>query len=210
MDPLNQPQDQAPEIMQHNPSPVGDGKPYFMGDHALIKFSTGEEGFGPDTYWLVDKQDHTIRPFESNMALDAAFGEELQTALQKAITVPSPSIDGDGNIVDGVLEDFTLLSPDYMIKEDGSTKKLSFSPHHLRQRYGKSIDEDLEDLATEAIDNFLTLMVKEDEKTTIPGSFVTGLKRDHQLMAFYISALAYGDYTLNDIYLDIAHRYHDK
>jgi hypothetical protein len=210
MDPLNQPQAQAPEIMQHNPTPVGDGKPYFMGDHALIKFSSGEEGLGPDTYWLVDKKDHTIRPFESNMALDAAFGQDLQTALQKAITVSSPAIDGDGNINDGVLTDFTLLSPDYMIKEDGSTKPLAFSPHHLRQRYGKPIDESLESLSTEAVDNFLGLMIQQEDKTMIPASFVQGLKRDHQLMAFYISALAYGDYTLNDVYLDIAHRYHQK
>jgi hypothetical protein len=210
MDPLNQPQDQVPEIMQHSPNPVGDGKPYFMGDHALINFSTGEEGLGPETYWLVDKNDHTVRPFESNMALDAAFGEDLQMALQKAITVSTPSIDGDGNITDGVLSDFTLLSPEYAIKEDGSTKPLSFSPHHLRQRYGKPVDESLEELATEAVDGFLELLKKNEKTTKISPSFISGLKKDHQLMAFYISAVAYGDYTLNDIWGDIHHRHNTK
>lgn len=210
MDHLNQPQEQTNEKRQYNPNAVGDGKPYFMGDYALVKFSSGEESFGPDTYWLVDKKDHTIRPFESNMALDAVFGEDLETALQNAVTVSTPSIDGDGNINEGVLDDFTLLSPEYIIKDDGSTKPISFSPHSLRQRYGKPIDDSLEDLATEAVEKFLEIMIKDEEKTQVPAHFVHGLKRDHQLMAFYISALAYGDYTLNDVYLDIVSRYHNK
>ena len=40
----------------------------------------------------------------------------------------------------------------------------------------------------------------------IPRGYIDQIKRDSQLMAFYISALAYGDYTLSDIYSDILKR----
>ena len=78
----NQEQLQGNQFIEPNPNPIQDGNPYFLGDHALIKFSNGEGNYGEDTYWLVDKENHTIRPFESDMALDAAFGEDLETALK--------------------------------------------------------------------------------------------------------------------------------
>lgn len=201
---------QQDNLMQKTPNPVHDGKPYFMGDHALIKFSGGEEGFGPETYWLVDKSNHTIRPFESEMALDAAFGEGVKDALQGAITVVPPAIDQDGNIHDGVLADFSILGPDYAIKEDGTSKHLHFSPHQLKGRYGKAINEDHESMATKAVDNFLDRIKKNEARTHIPASYIVHLKNDHQLMAFYISAMAYGEYHLNDILADITRRYHQS
>src|ERR1035437_9729047 len=146
------------QIQQPNSSPINDGRPYFMGDYALIRFSSGEEGFGPEVYWLVDQSNHTIRPFESHMALDADFGEDLQTALQNAITVTPPLIDQNGDITDGVLADFSLLGPEYAIKEDGTSKPMDFSPHQLKGRYGKPIDENTEGMATEIVDGFLGLM----------------------------------------------------
>lgn len=197
-------------MMEMNSSPVPDGKPYFMGDHALIKFSGGEGGFGPETYWLVDKSNHTIRPFESEMALDAAFGEDLEEALKKVVIVSPPMVDDTGNINDGVLTDFTLLTPEYVIKEDGTSKPLEFSPHELRSRYGKPINESLEQLATEAVDGFLDLLKANEGKTNIPAAAIGKLKSDNQLMAFYISALAYGDYTLGDIYSDLHNRLNNK
>ena len=89
--------------MGNTPSPVSDGKPYFMGSHALIQFSGGEDGLRPSTYWLVSKDDHTIRPFESQAALNAVFGANSQDALQNTVTVSPPNIDQHGNISDGVL-----------------------------------------------------------------------------------------------------------
>lgn len=195
---------------QPNPNPIHDGNPYFMGDHALIKFSTGEEGYGPDTYWLVDKTNHTIRPFESHMALDAAFGDDLEDALTKSVTVIAPSADETGHIHEGVLADFTLLSPEYAIKEDGTAKPMDVSPHQLRGRYGKPINESNEQLATEAVDGFLELLKSNEQRTGIDASFISKLKSDTQMMAFYISAMAYGDYTLADIYADIEHKFNNK
>jgi hypothetical protein len=218
MDPQAQTQDPAmgmpdqsqEEIMPYSPSPVPDGRPYFMGDHALIKFAAGEEGFGPETYWLVDKSNHTIRPFESHMALDAAFGSDLKQALQSAITVNPPSVDENGEIAEGVLQDFTILGPEYAIREDGTAEPLEFSSHQLKQRYGKPINDGLESLGAEVLEGFLNLMKTNEKKTDIPAIFVEKLKENHKLMAFYISALAYGDYTLGDIYSDVSRRYHHK
>jgi hypothetical protein len=196
------------QFSQPNPNPVQDGKPYFMGGEALIRFSSGEEGFGPETYWLADQSNHTIRPFESHMALDAAFGDGLQEALQNAVTVTPPKIDSNGDIVDGVLEGFSILGPEYAIKEDGTSKHLDFSPHQLKSRYGKPINESVEGLATEVLDGFLGLLKNNEDKTDIPAAFINKLMEDQKLMAFYISALAYGEYTMGDIYSDVARRYH--
>ena len=209
MDPIAPMQDQSFE-MQPEPTPIQDGTPYFMGDQALIKFSGGESGLGPQTYWLVDKENHTIRPFESYMALSAAFGEELEEALNNTVVVNSPTIDADGEITDGILADFTVLGPEYSIKEDGSSKHLAFSSHQLKSRYGKPVDEGVESLATDVLDGFLGLLKSNEMKTGVSGQFLEQLKGDNKLMAFYISALAYGDYTLQDIYSDISRRFHSS
>jgi hypothetical protein len=208
MDNSIQPQEEL--ISQSNPTPIQDGKPYFLGNHALVRFSGGEGGFGPEIYWLVDKEDHTIRPFESDMALDATFGDELESALKNAVTIASPMIDQDGEITEGVLADFSLLGPEYIIREDGSTKPIGFSSYQLKGRYGKPIDENIEGLATEAVDGFLNLLKNNEKKTNIPSSFISELKRDNKLMAFYISSMAYGNYTLSDIYSDISQRFYNK
>ncbi|MFA5696353.1 MAG: hypothetical protein WC917_02805 [Bacilli bacterium] len=193
------------ENIHSNSYPIQDGTPYFMGDEALIKFSTGEEGFGPGTYWLANKKDHTIRPFESHMALDAAFGDDLKEALSRVVTIHQPIIDKDGEITEGVLADFSLLGPEYAIKDNGTTKPIHFSTHQLKSRFGKPIDEKAESMATEALDKFLSLLKVNEDKTGIPPKFIDNLKEDSKLMAFYISSMAYGKYTLKDIYLDIGH-----
>ena len=201
---------QPQEMVQPNMSPVNDGNPYFMGDYALIKFSSGEEGYGSETYWLVDKSNNTIRPFESENALSAVFGEEVQNAIQNVMIVTPPVIDSSGNITEGVLTDFTILGPEYSIKEDGTSKPLDFSPKQLSNRYGKPIDENAENKGAEVLDGFLEKLKENEAKTSIPASFLDKLKQNEQLMAFYISAAVYGGYTLSDIFEDISRRYKDE
>lgn len=190
--------------------PIQDGNPYFMGQHALIKFSSGEEGYSSSTYWLVDKEDHTIRPFESDMAMDAAFGDNLEAALTNAVTINPPSTDQSGEITEGVLADFSILGPEYAIMEDGTAKPLDFSPHQLKGRYGKEINEDQEGLAIEVVDGFLELLKKNEDKTKITSAFLNKMKNDQKLMAFYVSAMAYGEYTLGDIYSDLKRRFNSQ
>lgn len=210
------PNTQDPNMMQDSsmptPSsaPIQDGNPYFMGQHALIKFSSGEEGYGPAVYWLVDKEDHTIRAFESHMAMDAAFGQDLEAALTNAVTINPPATDQSGEITEGVLTDFSILGPEYAIKEDGTAKPLDFSPHQLKGRYGKAINEDQESLAVEVVDGFLNLLKKNENKTGITSAFLNKMKSDEKLMAFYVSAMAYGEYTLGDIFSDLKRRFNSQ
>lgn len=197
-------------LMEPNPSPVNEGKPYFMGDFALIKFSGGEEGFGPEVYWLVNKEDHTIRPFESPMALDAAFGEDLQDALKKTVVIASPILDGDNDIVEGVLADFNILGPEYMIKEDGTSEPLRFSRHQLKGRYGKPINDEQEVTAERAVDALLNELSENKSGSAITSKFINKLRDDQQLMAFYISAMAYGGYSIDDIKAEIIKSFHQS
>lgn len=181
-------------------APVQDGTPYFLGDYAIVQFSNGGAMVGPTTYWLVDKSNNTIRPFESESSLRNVVGEDFDSLKQNIVTVTPPSVNEENEIADGVLRDFTILGTDYSVKEDGTSKPLRFSPSQLKKRYGKPIDENAEGLAAEALDGLLG-MVKTRSK--VSDTQINKLKKDSQLMAFYISALAYGGYTLDKVYKDI-------
>ena len=189
-----------------NSIPVSGGSPYFLGDNALVQFSSGDNPNEPVTHWLVDKSNRTLRPFESDGALQNAFGEQYPLAVRNVVKVAPPTLDESGGITDGVLRDFNILGPEYAIKEDGTTKNVEFSPHQLRGRYGKPIDENAEGLATEAVDGFLNLLRSKSGSTNLDPNFINKLRQDQQLMAFYVSALAYGGYTLSDLYKDIVQR----
>lgn len=191
---------------QMNSMPVYNGTPYFMGDHALVTFSTGEDSYGSKTYWLVDKKDHTVRPFESETALKNAFGEGFQTAMRNMVTIVPPNVDEEGLITDGVLKDFDILSADYSIKEDGTGKKLPFSAHKLRTRGGKAVNEKGEGMAVEILDGFLNKLKQSSAQTGLKAAFIDKLKQDSKLMAYYVSSLAYDNATLSDIYNDILDR----
>jgi vacuolar-type H+-ATPase catalytic subunit A/Vma1 len=138
------------------------------------------------------------------------FGEDLEQALKGAVTVTAPSMDANGEISDGVLSNFTILSPEYVIKEDGSSKPLSFSTHQLQSRYGKPVNESVESLAAEVVDGFFEILKTNEHRTDIPTQFINELMSDSRLMAFYISAMTYGEYTLEDIYSDVARRFHNS
>jgi hypothetical protein len=94
--------------------------------------------------------------------------------------------------------------------DDGTAKPLDFSNHQLRSRYGKDVDENMEDLAVQSVDGFLNLLSENEDKTNIPKKFINRIKDNDRLVAFYVSAMAYGDYTLEDIYADIVQRFNDK
>lgn len=187
-------------------SPIHEGTPYFMGDHALVKFASSEAGFGPETYWLVDKKSHILRPFESHTALQNAFGDGLDQAIQHLVTIHPPKVDDSGEIIEGVLKDYNILSPDYAIKEDGSAKKLHFSPHQLRTRYGKPINDQAEQHAALLVEGLLK-QLQSDPKGGVDAAFVHHIKKDTHLMAFYISAIAYGGYHIGDVHTDIFRRF---
>lgn len=199
---------QSQESMtQMNSTPIHTGNPYFLGNEAIITFSGGEDGYGPKVYWLVDKDNRTVRPFESEIALQKVFGDGYQDALSHCVTIVPAQINQDGEIMDGVLRGFNILDPNYAIKEDGTSQKLDFSPHQLKGRYGKAVDQNAEGLSTEVLDGLLNHLKSKEGQTGITGTFINKIKQDQHLMAFYISALAYGNYTISDVYKDISQRF---
>jgi hypothetical protein len=188
------------------PAPIQDGSPYFAGEHALVKFSTGEIGYGPETYWLVDKNTKTITPFLSPESLQAVFGPEFQAAMQGAVTVVPPNVASDGRVNGGVFDGFYVLGPEYAIQPDGSGKKLDFTPTQLAERYGRPIDENLEEEAMSRLEELFNKMKSQSSQLSFPPNYIDKLMRDHKLLAFYINAIAYGDYEETDVFLDILRR----
>jgi hypothetical protein len=80
----------------------------------------------------------------------------------------------------------------------------------LKNRFGKSIDENKENTAADDLDRFLNVLKENADKSGIPPEFIDKLKEDGKLMAFYISCLAYGKYRLEDVYLDIGHTFKES
>ena len=204
MPPADDQMSQESDMWAIQPPPVDGGAPYFMGEHALVKFASMSGDFGPETYWLVDKNDKTLRPFESENALKKAFGDGYSTAKKHVVVVSAPNINSDGDVTDGVLEGFSVLSPEYAVKEDGSAKKLDFSSHQLKQRYGKPINEDAEETATNELDSLFQALKNKPGGASISIQELSKMQNDSKLMAHYISAMAYGGYTIDDVYNDMA------
>lgn len=173
---------------------VSGGKPYFLGLHALVKFSSGLDSEGPSVFWLVDKGDKTLRPFESETALKNAFGEGYDTAMQHVVHLAHPKIDSSGDILDGALKGFSLLDADYAIREDGTAKEQEFSNHHLRNRYGKAVDVKAEEQAARTLEHVFKTMKERDSKE-IPPSEIEKIKGDGRRVAFLLNAIAYGKYS---------------
>jgi hypothetical protein len=72
------------------------------------------------------------------------------------------------------------------------------------------VNENAENKAADNLDRFLSTLKSSENETGIPPSFIEELKDDEKLMAFYISCLAYGKYSLEDIYLDIGHTFNES
>jgi hypothetical protein len=207
-DPATQSPQSGDLMAQMGPAPIQDGSPYFSGGHAVIKFSTGEPGYGPDTFWLVDKQNKTITPFTSPASLQAVFGPAFQQVMSSVVTVMPPNVASDGKVNNGVLAGFYILDPEYAIQEDGTSKPVDFTPGHLSERYGRPVDEDAEQKALTQLDGIMNQLKQEGDQFHFTPNFVDKLMKDQRLMAFYINAIAYGDYEPQDIVLDVLRRFH--
>jgi len=173
------------------------GRPYFLGSHGLIKFSDGVDGESPSIYWLVSEKDHTIRPFESDAALAAAFGPGVEEAKSKCVHVAHPSIANNGEITDGILKGYELLGPEHAVHNDGSALPVEVSLHHLKKRYGKPINQDAEEKAVNMLDNLLSSLSAGQDG--ISAAAVEKIKRNERYVASLVNALAYGSYNVSDV-----------
>ena len=179
------------------------GGPYNMSQYGLVRF----EGLGPQGYmndnivWLVDPTNQTIRPFESERALRNFFDGDVDI---NSITVMGAEELGPGGIFGdaGGGAGFQVLSSDYAIQRDGSARQLDYSNSQLSTRYGHAINEELEQTMYSALKGIFNIL----DGQGISGSTLNKIKTNDSQVAFYVSALAYGGYSIGDIYSDIKKR----
>lgn len=187
---------QQPQVQTQPPALTpSSGNAYFPGDNALVKV-IGENGYDSNTIWLADVKSKTLRPFGSVQALEAVYGMPLEQ-LQSHINYVGSDAFGQGGVMNG----FQPLSSEYSISRDGTGRALDFSSVNLSSRYGQGVNEGGEMKSYQALDGFLSVLKNEDGKIT--DSQVNSVLNDPNSMAFYISALAYGGYTLSDVYSDM-------
>lgn len=170
------------------------GTAYFPSNFALVKV-VDQGGYDSNVVWLVDVPNKTMRPFESTRALERVYGmpyEQLQSSINM--------VGGDSFTPGGVLNGFQLLDYDYAIKPDGTARALDYSAVTLAGRYGSGVNEAAEMRAYQGLDGFLSLLKKSGD---LSNKQLSKVLSDKNSMAFYISALAYGGYSLSDIYSDI-------
>jgi hypothetical protein len=192
-----------PEMTQGGPT---GGTPYFMGDQSLVRFS----GQGPagamnaNTLWLLDKKTKTARPFQDMQAVQNYFGQPVD--INQAQVIPSTELSPGGLF--GAQEGrpgFELLDGEYAIKSDGTTRDLEFSSAQLADHYGHQQDPVAEQNASMVLDGFMNTLARAQNSGIQPAS-LEQMKTNPRLLAFYINALAYGGYTLGDIYRDMKYR----
>lgn len=179
------------------------GTPYFNGNEALVKFANGEDGYGADTYWLVDNSTKTARPFSSTQALQTIFGNNLNQALSSVVTINAPAMSAGGMISSGPLSNFNVLDSSYAVQPDGSMKQIAATTAQLQAKYGQQTNPTAETSATQIVDNMLTLAEHNPTQSGLDPTALQQLSNDSQLMTKYVSALAYGGYAPADVYADI-------
>lgn len=187
-------QPQAPVPEQAPGSPTG--TPYFMGDYALVKFA------GQNQTWLLDTKTQTIRPFQSDQALAAVYGQNMA-----AVQAATQTISSDMLAPGGLLGGYEMLPSSYAIKNDGTAPEWTgATSSQLAARYG--YPENLPAYEQDAhmlLGGFMNTISTNGGSGISPNTINT-INADPNAIGFYISALAYGGYTLNDIYRDLKRR----
>jgi hypothetical protein len=185
---------------------MGGGSPgtvYPMGNYSLVRFQgQGPTGYMNDqTIWLVDPSTQTLRPFSNAAALSNFFDGEVDidqiVVMSAADLMPGGSLGGQNGA-----PGYQILSNEYAIQPDGSARRLEYSNAQLATRYGQPVDLDLEQEMFSALKGVLGML----ETAGIDKATINKIKKDDAQMAFYVSAMAYGGYSIGDVYSDVKKR----
>lgn len=182
-----------------------DNSPIFVGDYGLIRFGQNASGDPADTYttFLVDKKNQSIRQIMSDQAFYNLFGDQasVDRAKNSIKTIDESELQSGG-----ALGNFTILPADYAVKDDGSMRKIEFSPSQLQSRYGgNAVNEKMENASLALLDGALNT-IKNTSNSGIPSSYVDNIKNDKGALAMYVNALTYGGYSIPDVVTDIKRR----
>ena len=181
----------------------------------LVKFDgDADKNNGPATaatVWFVSTEDQSMRPFLSETAFNTFFarpgwggnwqGMTLQDAIEGGEISKAPmSLLNDGY----AFSNYELLGNDQGIQNDGSiqgTGSSSIDLDSIKKIYGKPLNEELANKSLESLFGMFDLWSEDISAETISTA-----KNDPEIIALYNFALAFGEYDINDIFIDLKRR----
>lgn len=183
-------------------SAFGQGSSNLSGDTSSSDHTPGTKGTVtngslvkfPDssTVYLVDPSSKILVPFTSQAQFEEYFGENIDDAWNSIATIEHE----DPRIADYEVSTETFGS-DWSLPEVDTTSKT------IANRYGQALSEDNNIKAFSVLDSFLGLLKADPTNTGIDVMTIDNILNDKKQLAKYVSALAYGGYTLDDIFKDV-------
>lgn len=186
-------------------------EPIFSGTNYMVMFSDDPTPFenetGQETLWLLNTNDHNVGgvnysgaliPFTSDEAVNNFFQgkytlQELKD-LGKIVVRPTSSLSDPNSI----FYNSRLVKNTDGIMSDG-TMPLNEA---VKFRHGKEIDVQAERRAKELLYRTFSDIVEKDPNFS-QDYFDNAFENNKQYLAKYVNALAYGGYSVPDIYMDI-------
>jgi len=172
------------------------------GQDALITLSG--QGATPNQIFLVSNETKQLIPFSSMQSAMNYFStvtghqvtpDEINASLT---TIPSSSL-----AVGQSLNGFEPVDITNGFNEDGQLLRPAVSNANIQARYGQQVDTGAETKAYTSLDGFVKLLSDANVGSTLSPTEVTKITSDPTMMGFYINALAYGGYTLQDVYQEM-------
>ena len=181
--------------------------------YALLRFTNdpdgAEEPASSSTVWLIDQDNQTLRPFLSEQAFNNFFKNagmdlDLNSALEQGLIYTAPSSLLNKGFVFG---DYELMKNEYAIGGDGKYKvKTAINTEDVKKNYGQTFNPQVTNAAYDMIDNFIGVL-KNDPTSGISQEVLSDtITATADTLGLYVNALAYGDYSLADIYQDLKRR----
>jgi len=144
------------------------------------------------------------------------FGPATQAALQKyqadngIVSVGDPSSTGYGNLGPQTLASINANTSVPNTQTGGTGSPAQVNTQNLQDNYGYETNTAAENRAVGALDGFLNLLQSGAAGTTpISKSQLNKMVNDDGLMSKFINALAYGGYSIQDVYEDMLKNYYE-
>jgi len=157
------------------------------------------------TVYLVNEETHTAIPFSSETAFNAVFGNDPQRiseawASLETINRNDPRLGGVQ-----IVEDYPIQNDGRIPVIPGSGVAPSTSNPDIAYRYGKANDENINMRGYLALDGFLSVLTN-DAGAGISRETLASITRDPNVIGTLLGAMAYGGYTLEDVYKELKRR----
>jgi len=170
-------------ITQNNPSDTS-SDPDPKG--SLVKFANSP------TVYFVDKEAKTLVPFVSAGAFESYYGENAQEAWDSIEEIEP---------IDSRISGYVYSKE--MVAQDGTMPKIDTSVANIQNRYGKTNSEESNYKAYQTLNGFLNLLKGNATDAGLDVMTLDSILNDSNAIGKYMNALAYGGYTLEDVFKDV-------